>query len=242
MSTRKECVSTPVTADSLRGPLTKAWTDKFGTAPEPESISLLLAHVGLETGWHACKNWNLGNAKAVKGGPFDWTFFTTWELVLLPVAEQVKAATPDTITVIPTGDGKHAKVVVKPDHPWCCFRSFDTLEDGARVYLDTLYRTFTRCWPAVQKGDPELFAKLLKEQHYYTAPLTDYTRGMVARFDQCSLPKLTSEIELHTRLAELGYKTVLEFQRNEMPESEQDGVSGPHTRIAIRRALKALQS
>lgn len=247
MGERKECVKTPLSIEKLRGPLTEAWAKKFGSEPEPESISLLLAHIGLETGWKSCCNWNLGNVKAIVNGTVDWTFFTTWELVPVKVANAMQAARPDVVAILPV-NAVHAKVVLKPDHPGCAFRSFDTVEDGIRVYLDTLFRRFTKCWPAVLDGDPERFAALLKSQGYYTAPLVEYQRGMVSRFDEASLPQLRSSVELYTRLAELGYHAadrngpVLAFQKDKMSESDQDGKVGPRTRIAIRRALKAKQS
>lgn len=153
MGTEQPLVHIKLDAEEVRAALVQAWLDKFDASPSPRTITLLLAHIALETGMAECRNWNLGNCKAQVNGPVDWCIFDTWEMI----------------------DGRHVDMK-------CAFRSFPDLPSGAIFYVDLLFHQFNRAWPAVREGDPGMFAVLLKEQRYYTAPLEDYAAGMRARF------------------------------------------------------------
>lgn len=153
MGQEQPAVRHTLDAEELRAALTAAWLDRFGTPPSPRSITLLLAHVALETGMTSCVNFNIGNAKATVGGAADWCVFRTWEV-------------------------EHG-VKVPQD---CAFRSFPDLATGAAFYLGLLFNQFRSAWPAVRAGDPQMFAVLLAAQRYYTAPVAEYAAGMRARF------------------------------------------------------------
>ena len=153
MGQEQPAVRHTLDAEELRAALTIAWLDRFGTSPGPRSITLLLAHVALETGMTSCVNFNIGNCKATVGGAADWCIFRTWEV-------------------------EHG-VKVPQD---CPFRSFPDLATGAAFYLGLLSNQFRGAWPAVRAGDPQMFAVLLAQQRYYTAPVAEYAAGMRARF------------------------------------------------------------
>lgn len=153
MGQEQPLVHIKLDAEEVREALTNAWVDKFAASPSPRSITLLLAHIALETGMTECRNFNIGNVKAQIGGAADWCTFKTWEMV----------------------NGVHIDMV-------CAFRSFPDLASGAEFYLGLLFHEFNRSWPAVRAGDPGMFATLLKAQNYYTAPVEEYASGMRARF------------------------------------------------------------
>lgn len=185
MSQELPCVTTLLDAKSLRVALTDAWRDQIGGEPCPESITLLLAHIALETGLTSCKCWNLGNAKAAAGGAVDWTYFKTWERVSSATAKAMATASTDAApcTIVPgSDDGTHAKIVVAPKHPACCFRAYESLEDGIAAYFNLEYVRFAKSWQAVLDGDPAEFARQLKAQGYYTATEASYENAMVALF------------------------------------------------------------
>lgn len=149
---------TPVTPAEMYAALANAWRRRFDAEPSRASLLVLLAQSGIETGdWRSMWNYNVGNVKRVKGQP--WTMLAhVWEIL----------------------DGK--KVVFEPPHPQTHFRAFADLEAGVAAYLDTMAGRFAKSWQEVIAGDPEGFARALKAQHYYTAPVDAYAKALAARF------------------------------------------------------------
>ena len=132
----------------------------LGLGLDQKDIVLLLAQIALETGLgKAMHCWNLGNAKHVTGDGRNWTFFRCNEII----------------------NGK--TVWFDPDHPACCFRAFDSLDEGAVDHLAMMRRNFSRVWPALLSGDPVEYCAKLKESHYFTADLGLYTRGVVSLYN-----------------------------------------------------------
>lgn len=153
MPSQRPFVTTPVGVPELAAALSVAWRAELGADPARASLLVLLAQWSLETGGGAkCIQWNLGNAKAIAGDGYDWTEFPTTEVV-------------------------NGSVV----HLTARFRAFASLADGAADYLKLLTRRFAKAWSCVVAGDVEAFARALHDAHYYTAPVDDYVRGMLAR-------------------------------------------------------------
>ncbi len=216
MGVKYEPTRTPLDARAVQAALTAAWAVKFGNAPPPNAVAVLLSQIHIETGLKACWNWNLGNVKAAKGQ--DYTELAgVWEVI----------------------DGK--RVDLPKGAPGTQFRAFASLEDGVRAYLDVLYHRFSKSWPAVLKGDPGRFAELLRAQGYYTAPLDHYRAGMLRFFDLYAEPALTAKGDISAALSSLGYDVasydtaVRSFQED--AGLTVDGLVGPKTRGAIRQAL-----
>ena len=133
-----------------------AWLDLFHTDPDENSLRVLLAQWGFETGWGKyMHNYNFGNAKHVNGDGRDWCHFRCNEKI----------------------NGEW--VWFDPPHPTCAFRAFRTAADGAKDYLAMVHKRFNLSWPAVLAGDPGQFAHLLKQQHYYTDDEEHYTKTMI---------------------------------------------------------------
>lgn len=212
MTTQLHPTRTPLVPPHVREALARAWPD----AP-PNAIAVLMAQIGLETGWNSCVCWNLGNVKAAANGPVPWCSFATVEFV----------------------NGK--RVELAAGAPGTSFRAFATLDEGIAFYFEFLQKKFARSWPAVLAGDPLEFARLLREQDYYTAPLADYQAGLERIFNDWADPPLATRQELAEALARLVYDTtdyrdaVMCFQREH--ELVVDGDAGRLTRRALRREL-----
>lgn len=140
--------------------LIRAWKTVVGKYPTKESAGIIWAQYTLETGGGGyCWNNNIGNlkctaAQASAGVPY-MMLAGTWEII----------------------DGR--KVVFQPPHPATWFRAFASLEEGMSAHLDLLKnKRYATCWPAVESGEPRLFAAALKQRGYYTASVDDYARLM----------------------------------------------------------------
>ena len=153
---------TPCSVPDLYAALERAWGECCpDSAPTRESLTVLIGHWALETGWgHFCHAHNLGNAKYTRGCGHDYTLF--------PCSEVLGGI----------------EVHFTPPDPQCRFLAFDTLDDGAHYYLTHLRAEFRCAWPAVLAGDPAQFAHLLKAARYYTADEGRYTRALVDCCDQ----------------------------------------------------------
>jgi hypothetical protein len=201
---------TPVTPTEVLDALGAAGSQVLGSTPHRTSLLVLLSQWALETGrGHSMHCYNLGNVKSnQKSG--DWCFFRCNEII------------------------KGKVVWFNPDEAGCCFRAFATLDDGALDYLKTLRERFGRVWPAVDAGDPAMFSHLLRMNRYYTADEGQYTRTLVALFNEFSrtipaagapspVPNLYTEAGIQTALEALGFDP-----------GEVDGIDGPNTRAAVR--------
>lgn len=194
MGKRREAKHTEVDVLDLADALRVAWQEQLGTEPSDASLSVLLAHSALETGhWRHCRCFNLGNVKATASWSGDYCYFEADEVVPLSRVELAlssKAPRRDgkpghNLTVETLSNGR-ALVTLYPDHPWCRFRAFASLNDGAADYLGLLHDRFADAWPALQQGDPEQFVQALKAQRYFTASLERYLPPVLALFKKYS--------------------------------------------------------
>lgn len=144
--------------------LIKVWYSEFNTVPSKASVGVILAQNAIETGGKYFWNNNLGNVKVGQDDPnniIDYCMLrNVWEIE----------------------NGK--KVVYQPPARQTWFRSFPTLEDGIKFHLQLLRNNrYKVAWPAVESGDVALFARLLRQQGYYTASEKDYINGMMVHFN-----------------------------------------------------------
>lgn len=138
-----------------------------------EGCGILYAHFAGETGsGRYCWNWNLGNVKWFKGCGRDYVALAgVWEVI----------------------DGK--RVEIPKTSPGAWFQAFDSLKDGMHAFIKGKQsgrygsdRTVdgiveVGAWYYVMAGDPEAYAKCLRDRGYYTAPLADYMRAMRVHYD-----------------------------------------------------------
>lgn len=208
---------THATPSDMYGALDRAWVKKFDTDPRPEQLLVLLAQWALETGRGASMHaWNVGNVKGRIDGSdgHSWTFFSCDEVI-------------------------NGKVVwFHPDEPGCCFRAYDTLEEGVADYLEELWRRFHSAWTAVLGGDPGQFGHLLKLARYYTAKerrafpgdTPGYCDTLEALFREFKA-SISSSYDLHSWRGIQGALNAL----GEAPLLTVDNDPGPLTLAALRR-------
>lgn len=158
-----------------------------------EGVLLLLAHTAFETGrFQSCHCFNLGNAKASDKWAGDHTFFSCGEEVKLSVATAEQAKFPTLITFKdspyqrkePSGQLVwYQSVKVFPEHPWCRFRAFKSLQEGARDHLSLLqWSRYAKAWEAVAPGDTKAFARELYAAGYYNGSPDTYRKGLMKEF------------------------------------------------------------
>jgi Putative peptidoglycan binding domain len=201
---------TPVTPAEVLEALGKSWQIEFGSPAHRTSLLVLLSQWALETGRGKSMHcYNLGNVKSNQTTG-DWCFFRCNEVI-------------------------NGKVVwFDPDHPACCFRAFTNLNDGALDYLRVLHTRFSKAWPAVESGDPALFSHLLKANHYYTADEGQYTKTLVALFNEFSrtLQVQSNPTKVPDLYSGVGIQTVLKALN--FDPGTIDGIDGPNTRAAVK--------
>jgi hypothetical protein len=164
MATLVPTVKTAYTKEEFVKSLIQAWQELFSETPSKQSIAIIVAQHGVETGDKSsyCWNNNICNVKANLKDDVEYCFLNnTWEII----------------------GGK--KVIFIPPHPACAFRSFRTLLDGVKFQLDLLKnKRYKSSWQYVISGDPVAFVKALKDARYFTASLESYTKNMKFFFDK----------------------------------------------------------
>jgi len=147
----------------------KGWFKQFNEIPKKESVGVIWSQNAIETGsTTAMWNNNIGNVKyAPSKDPNQdndikyMMLNNVWEII----------------------NGK--KIIFQPPDPATWFRSFDSLEEGVAFHLNFLKnKRYKNSWIAVEAGDPEQFAHLLKLAKYYTAAEEDYAKGMRFHFNK----------------------------------------------------------
>lgn len=159
MLKRVETVNTTYARQQMIEAIVAGWFQLFGYVPTKESVGVLWAQNSLETG-ETKKMWNnnVGNVKAVDS-PNEVIEYCVlsgvWEII----------------------GGK--KVILPPENPGSWFRSFSTLTEGMKHHLDMLKnKRYKAAWEFIEKGDPEGFARKLKDLRYYTATVESYVKAI----------------------------------------------------------------
>jgi hypothetical protein len=232
MSQKQEAVKTVVTAQDVLNAMAQAICDYKQWSPSKECLQVLLAQTGFETGWWKYMwNNNLGNYKAVAGGATDWCYFKCNEYLQ---ASQIPAAWKTDPRVSITDKGTFQEVWFRPDHPACCFMSFETLAGGAAQYLKKLCERFSTpndcgekdAWYWATQGDATKFCHALKMHGYYTDDEAHYTKTVVScmqhvqslNLDYSNLPQPVGTITLP--------EIVIVGDPNAAPENDDGGGGG----------------
>jgi hypothetical protein len=190
MGKRLDAKLSPVTYVDVGRAFEASWAKYLKKQPSRESLAVLLAQSALETGhWKTSYCFNLGNQKASTTWSRDFCFYPADEIVSTGQAAQAYALrAPRTdgvaghdveLTTLKSGQ---VQVTLYPDHPWCRFRAFTTLQDGADDYFTLLVGRFKAAWPAVEAGDPEQFVRKLREAGYFTASVERYLPPVLSLF------------------------------------------------------------
>lgn len=201
MAERLEARVTPVDRTDVFAALWHAWLQLFDDVPSRKTICLLVAHWAFETGWgKSMWCFNFGNAKAKANGSYDYTYFPCGEVLSVATANRLVAVMPDKAKIVQVVDDDRVEVKFWPDHPTCCFRAFETIEEGAIDYLGMLRSRFSKSWPVLMHGDPAGFVHSLKAQGYFTADegpyasaVTSIFNGLLKKMPEIDLPVLSDD-------------------------------------------------
>ena|GEM_PF-2770776 len=176
--------TTPTTQD-----LAEALGNVYGQDGKPvlteQGVHVLMAQVRGETGnGRYCFNYNLGNMKAGTDVPHHYLTGTR-ERYSPEIADNwVKRSNAHIATNEEIqknkwpnpSDGKKL-VVFDPPHPVTRFRAYGSLKEGAIALVD-YYAKRPEILKAINSGDPQETAHLLKNAGYYTENETVYTNAM----------------------------------------------------------------
>jgi len=185
---QKPAVLTPIKLADLWNELLLQW-ELFGDLNRG-AIELLLVHVAAEVSIDTqkgtlpiCYNYNIGNKRPANGQ--DYCLFGCGEELRLAKAEQLLAENPETVSIAlryvkqtKLADGttiavSMASVKFKPPHPFCQFRSYDSLKDSAKSLIKHV-NNYRNCWHALLSEQPELYVRELKAISYMTASESSY--------------------------------------------------------------------
>lgn len=158
--------TTPVSEPELVSALISGANRLFGTTLTKPQVSVLVAHINLETGssgagWQggsvgntSMHNYNFGNIQWTPGSGHDY----------FVGGDRTKDANGKWI-------GTHYK-----------FLAFPTLEDGAAYYLKFIHNSRGgKVWNAALEADPSAFSRELKHSGYYEEDESKYESAMNAR-------------------------------------------------------------
>ncbi len=185
MASELAATTTRILPADMLGAMRAAWTNELRSVPRRGAICTLVAQWALETGGgRACQANNVGNFKATPAGPYDFCYFTTIERVSVASAQAEIAQHGASLC---SWDGVvdaagFATLVVRPRHPWCCFRAYATLAAGCEDYLHSMYTRFAPAWRTAYDGDPAAFAHALGALGYYTSDRDAYAAGCLRWF------------------------------------------------------------
>lgn len=134
-----------------------------GITPTKAACGVLWAQYALETGAGGyCWNHNLFNHKVtraqVDGGKPYMMLANTWEII----------------------NGQ--KVIFQPPDPATWFRAYASFEAAMSDHITSVKNgRYASSWPAVLAGDALTYAAELRAHGYYTAPLKDYQKLLLAK-------------------------------------------------------------
>lgn len=194
-------VHTPATAHPVFHALRRVWNPSFMRGPaSQQAICVLLGQWGVET-FHdgkdgqACHNWNLAGIKA--GQPDKQAHYRMLTPDDFPKA-QAEAMVRDALRKRPSDPhiffdekDKNAPAKFGKLRVWqvACFRSSNTLDEGARLFAGTVAR-FTQALAFMHAGEPKKYAHAISDevmgQHkgWFNAPSEAYQNGMQVRFNR----------------------------------------------------------
>lgn len=172
---------TPLSKEEAACALRNAYKKVMGEYPGLDSLSILYAQTALESGnfQKGLWNYNWGNVKRLSG--VKYTSFKCSEII----------------------NGKNEWFY--PYHPQTFFAAWDTAEDGAAAYIEflTKRKRYAAAWQEVLNGNPIKYCAALKQSGYFTADLTQYTRGVVSlteefkrKFKDYAWPEETEEVDV----------------------------------------------
>jgi hypothetical protein len=163
----------------------------LGKQPSRETLAVALAKCRLETGnGQFAWNHNLGNVKCPATAGGNYTCIELNEVIKGKVewfAPQGKIAHKNGIVI---GEAS----TVPPGHPQTRMQALAGPTDAGFFYIDFVAgkTRYAKAWQALLAGNPEAYSRELAAAGYYTAPVEQYTKAVMALYVP-SLAKLTGK-------------------------------------------------
>ncbi len=191
---------TPLTYTDLANALLLAW-EVTGTKPTRAAVRLACGQLGIETGGgKGTVGYNISGIKAKANGRYCWQYFTTTEYFTPGQLQQAHkdAPSPETVQEVGKDAQGRTKVVVKPNHPYCCFRAYpclvspesvataDRVQSAIVDHLLTMQLQFPHAFSGLLTGDPQHFVHGLATDHWFTAPENAYLSGVRFRMHEAA--------------------------------------------------------
>lgn len=143
---------TVLSTDQAKEAIRAAFEQRFGEAPTEETLAILTAQWGHETGdGQSMFNFNFAGLKG--SGPSG-----------MSVVQRTRE-----------GHGSGERTIYDR------FRAYGSAVEGASDYLSLLHRKYGKALEAAQNGDPSTFVSELKRGGYFTGSERDYTASVVRR-------------------------------------------------------------
>lgn len=141
--------NTPVSEDSAHQAISRAYGETFGKSPETNELALLHALVWIETAQgKSVQNFNLGNITASENFPGD-----AWRPPWFELDENSSPRDTELHELMLKGKAPRA------------FRSYPSLEAGARDFVRTLRASFPEVLIAARESDSEKFRVALSQKY-----------------------------------------------------------------------------
>jgi hypothetical protein len=159
---------TPLGEDEAAVHLVRAWISVAGTAPSPETLSLLWAQWAHETG--RGRRMRGFNFAGIKGNGPEGDSFVAWTREVTSRPEQ---RTRDT------------------------FRAYSTPEGGAHDYVRLISSRYPAAWRAAVRGDVTRFVRALDLGGYFTDSDRAYSRALSSLARECrerAVPRRALEV------------------------------------------------
>jgi hypothetical protein len=117
-------------------------------------------------------------------GGYSWQYFRTRELYTAgQLADAISRGPVQKIGPV-KGKPNLTEVMLLPEHPYCCFRAFETLEDAMLDHFTTIRRKWPKAFVELLAGSADNYAHELKAGGYYTALESQYAGGLKWRLNE----------------------------------------------------------
>lgn len=210
---------TPYTFDEAADAMKGALRNEIGSDPTRECLALALAKCALETGrWRSIHQHNWGNIKA---GATYVGQYCTFELNEVLDGKVVWFGPKGRLS------GRGGVVVAEPfddppGHPQTRMRANVNRYDGAIRYVDFMLRgaggRFAGAYNFMLAGNAAGMCHEMKLRGYYTAPESDYSRGVVS-LQKEFVGKLEGKRPTEVHHTEAEYDAFRVFRNEELLET-----------------------
>jgi len=176
---------TPFSFDTAVECMKWALKAQLNADPSEATLALALAKTALETGrWNAIWNYNWGNVKAGEQYNGQYTCIVLNECLNRGgKIVTVWFAPEGELSAAPSYGGKliAAPLAVPEGHPQTRMRAFANEYDGVDQYVGFVNSGhYAKAWQALLTGNAMSYVHELKVAGYFTAPESDYVKGVAA--------------------------------------------------------------